>query len=393
MTISHSQFYTTNPIASLLIKCIESANVNCVLDLGAGAGSLSNAAHKVWKNAKIITADIDEFNCNILSRSGYYSNKVDCLLPGLNKQINIHYGTIDVCVCNPPYESVEYSKHLNSLLKKTKLSIGKKEKNTTTDLIFLAYNLLFLKPQGVLGIIVPYSIMAGKRFSKLRKSLMDNYYLEKVVELPERSFSYTEAKTGILIIRKEDNRNRNTKIYTVKKGFELSDFLTPTKEQLVERLDYSFYNWEKTRGKKENAANGEIKIFRGRYTHKDLKQKAHPYFHTTFFNRDDIDWTYKYDSTEKSVVDKGVFLIARVGKRCVGRVRYIETGRIQISDCIYAIKIPQEYVEDFKVFFNSREYSDFVKNNIRGVCSLYLCKSDLEDFLYQKLCDFRNKLW
>lgn len=395
MIIAHSQFYTSKQIASLLINCIELENVNIVLDLGAGDGSLTCAAYKTWTTAKIITADIDANNCTALLNKGFNAKHIDCLLPRLNEFLNIDFGTVDVCVCNPPYESIEHTAFIESLLEKANLYINRREKKTTTDLVFLAYNLLFLRPGGVLGIIVPYSIMAGRKFSKIRESLMDNYYLERVVELPECSFSYTEAKTGILIIRKEPKGSRKTNICTVKKDFELSNYMTPPKEQLIERLDYSFYNWRRFQKTRENTLHNEmineIAIIRGRYTHEELKRKMHPFFHTTYFDKDNIDWTYEYDSSEKSVISRGAFLIARVGKRCVGKVKYIETGHIQISDCIYAIQVPQEYVLDFMDLFGSKEYYDFIQNNIRGVCSLYLCKCDLKAFLSQKLHEFRSK--
>lgn len=230
MTISHSQFYTSKQIALLLIKCIELDRVNVILDLGAGNGSLTCAACNSWPNAKIVTADIDADNCNTLSDKGFYVKHVDCLLPNLNKKLNVCYESVDVCVCNPPYSMVEYTQFFESLLNRANLRINRRGKNISTDLVFLAYNLLFLRPHGVLAIIVPYSIIVGKNFSKLRECLMHNYYLERVVELPERCFSYTEAKTGILIIRKESPMDRKTQINTVEKDFNILDSLTPTRK-------------------------------------------------------------------------------------------------------------------------------------------------------------------
>ena len=83
--------------------------------------------------------------------------------------------------------------------------------------------------------------------------------------------------------------------------------------------------------------------------------------------------------------------VARVGKRCVGRVKYLEKGNIQISDCIYGVTVPKGYIEDFKTYFNSKEYSDFIKVVARGVCSLYICRGDLESMLLRKIEDFRKK--
>ena len=89
------------------------------------------------------------------------------------------------------------------------------------------------------------------------------------------------------------------------------------------------------------------------------------------------------------VIEQGCFLVARVGKRCVGKVKYIEDGHIQISDCVYGVMVPNVFIDHFKAFFQSQEYSDFIKIASRGVCSLYLCKGDLEYILLKKLCDFK----
>ena len=132
-------------------------------------------------------------------------------------------------------------------------------------------------------------------------------------------------------------------------------------------------------------------ILRGKLSHDELKKNGKPYFHTTCYGLSDINWLYSYDANDKSIVEGGSFLIARVGKRCVGRVKYLEKGNIQISDCIYGVTVPKGYIEDFKTYFNSKEYSDFIKVVARGVCSLYICRGDLESMLLRKIEDFRKK--
>jgi len=93
----------------------------------------------------------------------------------------------------------------------------------------------------------------------------------------------------------------------------------------------------------------------------------------------------------ESIVEQGSFLIARVGKRCVGKVKKVERGHIQISDCVYGVKVPNDYVDKFNVFFHSKEYRDFINVATRGVCSLYLCKGELESMLHHKLNEFRKE--
>lgn len=389
MIVSHSQYYTSEEIASLLVKNISVGEVRAILDLGAGDGALTRAAKKKWRDSIFYVADIDDDNCQRLKEQGFETRYVDCNVSGLDKLLGIEYSSIDVGICNPPYVTIENNQFIIELLERAKLRMNRKEKFSTSDLVFLAYNLLFLKPHGVLGIIVPYSIMTGRNYSELRQSLLENYFVERAIELPEKSFSYTEAKTGILIIRKEKSEGRKTKLITVKDNYKLSEPLTVSSPQLAFRLDYSYHLWKRSQSKKKCRNNNEITITRGRYTHNDLKLKGMPYFHTTCYNKNDIDWHYPYNDSEKSIVGQGCFLIARVGKRCVGKVKYIEEGRIQVSDCIYGVSVPKDYIEHYKSFFHSQEYWGFIKIASRGVCSLYLCKGDLEMMLLRKLDEFK----
>lgn len=390
MKISHSQYYTSDEIASLMVGCITGVRVNTVLDLGAGNGVLSRAAKRRWNNAACVVADIDNNNCIILSEQGFETKQLNCVTPNLDKAIKVKYGTVDVAICNPPYEGIENSFFIKRLMNKARLRLGREEKTASSDLVFLAYNLLFLRPQGVLAIIVPYSIMAGRKYIQLRQSLLENYYVERAIELPENSFAYTEAKTGILIIRNEKSNKRETQLVMMGDNFTLSPTINLPQEDLSIRLDYSFHFWNKTHGIDDSQNENEIIVIRGRNSHDSLKKKGTPFFHTTCYERDDIDWDYQYDSKENSIVDQGSFLIARVGKRCVGRVKRIEKGRIQISDCVYGVKVPDDYVDQFDVFFHSKEYLEFIKVATRGVCSLYLCKGELESMLYHKLDEFRK---
>lgn len=388
--IKHSQYYTSDEIASLMVRCMSKKDVDSVMDLGAGNGALTNAAKKKWKYANYIVADIDESNCNCLSGQGFDSRNIDCYSPDLDKKLGISYNSVDIGICNPPYETLENNIFIKRLIEQALLQMNHKEKFVSSDLLFLAYNLLFLKPQGLLGIIVPYSIMTGRNYSLIRQSLIGNYYIERVIELPERSFSYTEAKTGILIIRKEKSNGRKTKLNAVIENYRLSESIIVPSSQLVLRMDYSYHKWKKKQNKKEIRNNGEISIIRGRLSHDELKKKGLPYFHTTCFNKSGINWHYPYDVKEKSIMKHCSFLISRVGKRCIGKVQYLEEGQIQISDCIYGVVVPKEYIEHFIIFFNSQEYLNFIKIASRGVCSLYLCKGDLEAMLLMKLEEFRK---
>lgn len=387
MIISHSQYYTSDVISSLMMSCISKDDVSSILDLGAGNGTLTRAALNKWGKAKCIVADIDYNNCLSLKEQGYDTYNVDCTIPDLGEKIGLFPNSVDVSVCNPPYQVIDNQVFFESLLERTHLKMSRMEKSISSDLVFIAYNLLFLKPHGVLGVIVPYSIMTGKNYSLLRQSLLENYYVERAIELPEKSFSYTEAKTGILIIRKEKSNGRKTRLNTVCVNHKLSKSISVSSVKLSLRFDYTYHQWKKSQGNK-GCNNNLITIIRGRLSHDELKKNGKPFFHTTCYSKTDIDYHFVYDKKDNSIVEHGCFLIARVGKRCVGKVKYLEEGHIQISDCIYGVTVPKDNVEDFKTFFQSKEYADFIRVVSRGVCSLYICKGDLEMMLLKKMGDF-----
>lgn len=391
MKVSHSQYYTSKEIASLMINIIDKESPHRILDLGAGNGSLIGAAAAKWKDSDYIVVDIDIKNCEILNSYKYKTSNISCLIPNLDKATNIAYNSIDVAVCNPPYEHIENASYIQEILELARLSDVIVEGKMTSDIVFLAYNLLFLNANGVLGIIVPYSIMTGRLYNRLRQKLIENYYIERIIELPERSFSYTEAKTGMLIIHKDCSERKPTKLNTVVDGYKLSQSLEVPDKLLIDRMDYTYNNWLLSRKISNNQNDCNlIKIFRGRFTHHELKKMNVPYFHTTCYTKKDIDYNYVYNC-KHSIASAGTFLVARVGKRCIGNVLYVESGNIIISDCIYGIVVPQAYVEKFKSYFRSDEYKEYMKIISRGVCSLYLCKGDIERMILNKLHSFQKE--
>ncbi|MCH3993421.1 MAG: SAM-dependent methyltransferase [Prevotella sp.] len=386
--ILHSQFYTPTVISEILVNHIYYENPKLILDLGAGNGSLVHNAAKKWKEAECIAVDIDSKNCDILKKEFRYKVlNLDCLAKNIFRKLRIKANSVDVAVCNPPYISINNNDDYVKLLHKAKLNNLRIKNRVSSDVVFLAINLILLKPGGVLGIIVPYSIIAGKKFKGFRKSLLTNYYLENIFELPEKSFSYTEAKTGILIIRKEVPQNRKTKVSLVEHN-QIQDTIYVVKENLIERMDYRYNKWISKRGS-FTSDDHQVDIRRGKFSYRALKDLGVPYFHTTSFKDHINEFPYNYENLN-GVACENTFLLARVGKRCVGKVLYIKSGRVLISDCIYDIRIPNRYVGFFLAYFDSDEYKEWVSVYAHGICSMVICKSDLEILINKKIDDFEH---
>ena len=63
----------------------------------------------------------------------------------------------------------------------------------------------------------------------------------------------------------------------------------------------------------------------------------------------------------------------------------IEDGSILISDCLYVIRVPQEYREALVRTLTSEYGQNWIKANSHGVCSRVISKIDLLNLEIQPL--------
>lgn len=385
-----SQYYTTPAISALLVNLVNLNSVESVLDLGAGEGALVNEVYKVLgKGATYTVVDIDKNNCLKLKENNVYNvYNADCTSSNLPHCINCNYGTIDLAVCNPPYGILENNTFYTKLLDDTHLGYYGGCKFISSDLVFLAYNLLFLRENGILAIILPNGALSGERYKKFREGLFSYYTVDRIVELPEKAFDYTEAKTGVFIIIKTQPHKSLIQLNCYSNG-QLGGSIYKVSNLLFSRIDF------RERFPLSNQVglmrDYKIEIRRGKFTHKYLKNTKLPYFHTTHFKSSNGKFNAYYDDN-KSVASKNSFLMARVGKRCVGNVLLVKEGVIRYSDCVYNILVPREYVRRFVTFFKSSEYKEWIKDVAHGICSYVITKGDLEDLLFKKIDDFKKHI-
>lgn len=387
MRISLSQYYTTPEVSNLFASLIDFSNVESVIDLGAGEGALVNEVYKeLKKKATYVVADIDKSNClKLKDNKEYKVYNIDCTNQNLSQRLHCKYSTIDMAVCNPPYGILDNTDFYTKLLDNLHLGYYGGCKSISSDLIFLAYNLLFLRENGVLAIILPNGALSGERYKKFREGLFSYYTVEQIVELPEKAFDYTEAKTGIFVIRKKRPDNSLIQLNRYVNG-QLGEPIFKDSSLLYNRIDF-----RESRPLVNVAIAGEakIEIRRGKFTHKYLKESKSLYFHTTHFKTSDGCFRGEYDD-KISVASKNSFLMARVGKRCVGKVLLVKDGNIRYSDCVYNIIVPKKYISCFVSYFESTEYKEWIKDVAHGICSFVMTKGDVEEMLLRKIAVFRK---
>ncbi len=146
----------------------------------------------------------------------------------LNYDIN-HQKKYNMIIGNPPYfvcDNKSVPKHLKGI---------KKDKSDTyydgriqIYVLFILHSLSKLKKNGILGFILPKSILNSSYYMKTRKYIYENYELLDIIDYGEMDFEDTEQETIGLIIRNNSMDKENKFI------FELNSqiFFTPQKEKL-----------------------------------------------------------------------------------------------------------------------------------------------------------------
>ena len=380
-----AQFYTQDNISKLLLSKILIKNPKNILELGVGDGSLFREAQKKWKNSVIIGGDIDRNNVNTLQAEFPTTNLyvINGLSSKLNEDLKIELGSIDVAICNPPYLALKKDDNFAEIIKKSNLGEISDYPQITSDLVFLAQNLLLLRNGGELGIIIPDGLLTSHYFKIFREKIIFNYKVKAIIELPSKVFIKTEAKTHILILKKGDKTNDLIPLYLSNKFGEIINKILVRKDNLSYRMDYKFHYWNsinKTIGKTLEELG--VEIFRGQASKKTLIINGDNFIHTSDLKNQFEIKRFKININSKNLrsAESGDILMSRVGKRCLGKIIVVKEGSIIISDCVYRIRIPNLYKEDVIQAFNSEYGRNWIKAHSHGVCAKIISKTDLLNF-------------
>ncbi len=116
------RYYSAPMVSRTLIDRIEVVQPKLVLELGSGSGSLCTVAANRWKDAKLVTVDIDRGAPKCLDsdhvRTGHRHRHFvhDVLDAALLDKIGLLPSTVDVAVCNPPYIRPKWRAEFGNIL-------------------------------------------------------------------------------------------------------------------------------------------------------------------------------------------------------------------------------------------------------------------------------------
>ncbi|UOD35424.1 type I restriction-modification system subunit M [Deferribacteraceae bacterium V6Fe1] len=218
---SGGEFFTPQEVSELLarITTVGKKEVNKVYDPACGSGSL------LLKFAKILGKE------NV--RQGFFGQEINLTIYNLARinmflhDINYNHFDIahgdtltdpkhwddepfDAIVSNPPY-SIKWEGDSNPLLiNDPRFSpAGVLAPKSKADLAFVMHMLAWLSTSGTAAIVeFPGVLYRGGAEQKIRKYLIDNNYVDCVIQLPPDLFFGTTIATCIIVLKKSKKDNK-----------------------------------------------------------------------------------------------------------------------------------------------------------------------------------------
>ena len=217
---SGGEFFTPQEVGELLarITLMDKKEVNKVYDPCCGSGGL------LLKFAKILGKENvkDGFYGQEVNLTTYNLARINMFLHDINyNKFNIARGDtlidpkhwddepFDAIVSNPPY-SIKWEGKSNPLLINDErfAPAGILAPESKADLAFTMHMLSWLSAKGTAAIVeFPGILYRGGAEGKIRKYLIDNNFVDTVIQLPSDLFFGTSIATCILVLKKNKTDN------------------------------------------------------------------------------------------------------------------------------------------------------------------------------------------
>lgn len=212
---SGGEFFTPADVSELLTRLgtVGKKTINKVYDPACGSGSLLLKAEKVLGKEAVLNGfygqeiNITTYNlCRInmfLHDIGFDKFDIECEDTLTNPQ---HWDDepFELIVSNPPY-SIKWAGDENPLLINDPrfAPAGVLAPKSKADLAFIMHSLSWLAPNGTAAIVCFPGIMyRGGAEQKIRKYLIDNNFIDCVIQLPSNLFFGTSIATCIMVMKR-----------------------------------------------------------------------------------------------------------------------------------------------------------------------------------------------
>lgn len=217
---SGGEYYTPQEVSELLarITVVGKRQVNKVYDPAVGSGSLLLKFDKVLGKGNVRQG----FYGQEINLTTYNLARINMFLHDVNyAKFNLAHGDtltdpahwddepFEAIVSNPPY-SIKWDGDANPLLINDPrfAPAGVLAPKSKADLAFTMHILSWLAVNGTAAIVeFPGVLYRGGAEAKIRKYLIDNNYVDAVIQLPPDLFFGTTIATCIIVLKKSKNDN------------------------------------------------------------------------------------------------------------------------------------------------------------------------------------------
>lgn len=217
---SGGEFFTPAEVSVLLTRLgtVGKTTINKVYDPACGSGSLLLKAEKLLGKEAVTSGfygqeiNITTYNlCRInmfLHDIGFDKFDIECEDTLTNPQ---HWDDepFELIVSNPPY-SIKWAGNDNPLLINDPrfAPAGVLAPKSKADMAFIMHSLSWLAPNGVAAIVCFPGIMyRGGAEKKIRQYMVDNNYIDCIIQLPSNLFFGTSIATCIMVMKKGKKDN------------------------------------------------------------------------------------------------------------------------------------------------------------------------------------------
>ena len=267
---SGGEFYTPQEVSELLTRLaiVGKTSVNKVYDPACGSGSL------LLKSAKILGKE------NV--RNGFYGQEINLTTYNLCR-INMFLHDIgydkfniacedtlvspqhwddepfEVIVSNPPY-SIKWAGDDNAvLINDPRYSpAGVLAPKSKADFAFIMHSLSWLATNGTASIVCfPGILYRGGAEQKIRKYLIDNNFIDCIIQLPDNLFFGTGIATCIMVLKKSKKDNSTLFIDATNECVKVANNNKLTEEN-IEKIVEVFTNREDILNVAKLISNEEI---------------------------------------------------------------------------------------------------------------------------------------
>ena len=211
-------FPTPDSVARMMVEIASPNSALRVYDPACGTGTFLIEVVRWWRNScprkkwRLWGADksarmllLSELNLGHNKNVDYRRALADSLYQDpsiLFKEVDEGF---DFILTNPPFGvAVDRNKHDMTPFQTCRNESGGIVKRQQSEVVFIEQCLKYLKPGGLLGVVLPKSVVTNSSLRTARVALNSLGYLETIVNLPPETFSVsgTQTNTVVLFIRR-----------------------------------------------------------------------------------------------------------------------------------------------------------------------------------------------